>query len=179
MTVNNRRINATLIAILIFLFAACAKPAADTNKAVSAGNDEPPRIASTDVVRATPEELTLAKGETGYAVVRLQIQNGYHVNANPPSFPYLKATELELTPARGISVEFITYPDALTKKFSFSEEPLKVYEGDTTVKAMLKAAQSAETGRHNLSAKLRVQACDDQVCYAPGTMDLSVPVVVR
>jgi hypothetical protein len=175
----NRRINATLITILCFLFAGCAKPAADTDKAVSAGSSEPPGIASTDVVRATPEELTLARGESGYAIVRLQIQHGYHVNANPPSFPYLKATELELTPAKGISVEFLTYPDALTKKFSFSEEPLKVYEGDTTVKAMLKAAQSAETGRHNLSAKLRVQACDDQVCYPPGVMDLSVPVAIK
>ena len=179
MTLSNRRINATLIATLCFVFAACAKPAADTNKAVPAGNNEPPRIASPDVVKATPEELTLAKGESGYAIVRLQIQSGYHVNANPPSFPYLKATELELTPASGVSVEFVSYPDALTKKFSFSEEPLKVYEGDTTVKAMLKAAQSAETGRHNLSAKLRVQACDDQVCYPPGVMDLTVPVTIK
>jgi len=47
------------------------------------------------------------------------------------------------------------------------------------VKAMLKAAQSAETGRHNLSAKLRVQACDDQVCYPPGVMDLTVPVTIK
>ena len=107
------------------------------------------------------------------------IQNGYHINANPPSFPYLKATELELTPASGLSVDFVTYPDPLTKKFSFSEEPLKVYEGDTPVKAMLKAAASAPTGTHNLSAKLRVQACDDEVCYAPGTIDLRLPVSVK
>ncbi len=126
-----------------------------------------------------PEELTLAKGESGYAIVRLQIQNGYHINANPPTFPYLKATELELTPGNGISVDFVSYPDALTKKFSFADEPLKVYEGETIVKAMLKAGPSAEAGRHNLSAKLRVQACDDTVCYPPGTMDLNVPVTIK
>jgi len=56
---------------------------------------------------------------------------------------------------------------------------LKVYEGETIVKAMLKAGPSAQAGRHNLSAKLRVQACDDQVCYPPGVMDLSVPVAVK
>jgi hypothetical protein len=172
---NHRRINATLIAIVCFLFAACAKPA--TNE--SAGGSEPPRIASTDVVKVTPEELTLAKGESGYAVVRLQIQNGYHVNANPATFPYLIATELQLTPANGIGVDFVSYPDALTKKFSFAEEPLKVYEGETIVKAMIKASAEATAGRHNLSAKLRVQACDDTVCYPPGTMDLTVPVSVK
>jgi len=177
--VTRNNASATLIAFVLLLLAACTKPAADTNKSAPAGSSEPPQIASTDVVKATPEELTLAKGESGYAVVRLQIRNGYHINANPPTFPYLKATELELTPANGISVDFVTYPDALTKKFSFADEPLKVYEGELVVKAMLKAGPKAEAGTHNLSAKLRVQACDDTVCYPPGTMDLNVPVAIK
>jgi hypothetical protein len=75
-----------LVAAVLFL-SACAKPAADTNQSASAGSSEPPQIASTDVVKANPQELTLAKGESGYAVVHLLIQNGYHINANPPSFP--------------------------------------------------------------------------------------------
>ena len=179
MTLNNARSSAILIALVLLLSAACAKRAGDTNQSAAAGKNEPPRVASTDVVKATPQELTLAKGESGYAIVRLQIQNGYHINANPPTFPYLKATELELTPANGISVDFVSYPDALTKKFSFADEPLKVYEGETIVKAMVKAAPSAPSGKHNLSAKLRVQACDDTVCYPPGVMDLSVPVAVK
>jgi Disulphide bond corrector protein DsbC len=179
-TLFNARINALLIATVLLLATACTKPTGEANQsAPGGGSSEPPRVASTDVVKATPEELTLAKGESGYAIVRLQIQNDYHINANPPTFPYLKATELELTPANGISVDFVSYPDALTKKFSFADEPLKVYEGETIVKAMLKAARSAQAGRHNLSAKLRVQACDDTVCYPPGVMDLSIPVAVK
>jgi hypothetical protein len=131
------------------------------------------------VVKVTPEELTLAKGESGYAVVRLQIQNGYHINANPASFPYLIATELQLPPASGITVSFVIYPEPLTKTFAFADQPLKVYEGDTAVKAMVRATPAAAAGQHNLSAKLRVQACDDQVCYVPGTIDLTVPVTVK
>ena len=173
----NKNASATLITIVLLLSAACTKPAGETNP--TAGTGEPPRIASTDVVKATPEEISLAKGESGYAIVRLQIRNGYHVNANPPTFPYLKATELEVTPANGISVDFVSYPDALTKTFSFADEPLKVYEGETIVKAMLKAGPSAQSGKHNLSAKLRVQACDDTVCYPPGEMSLSVPVAIK
>ena len=140
---------------------------------------EPPPIASVDVVKATPQESTIARGESGDAVVQLQITNGYHVNANPPSQPYLKPTEIQIPPAQGISVEFIVYPDPLVKNFSFSETPLKVYEGTTNVKVRLKADKDAAPGKHNLSAKLRVQACDDKVCYAPGAMDLVVPVNVK
>lgn len=155
---------------------ACAK--APTNNAEANAN-EPPAINSVDVVKASPQAATIAAGESGEAVVKLQITNGYHVNANPPTFSYLKATEIELTPADGIAVEFITYPDPLTKKFSFSEKPLAVYEGETTVKAQLKADKTSKPGTHNLSAKLRVQACDDKVCYAPGVIDLVVPVNIK
>ena len=132
-----------------------------------------------DVVKANPQEISLAPGESGDALVRLQVANGYHVNANPPSQSYLKATELELKPAQGISVEFLTYPDPLVKKFSFSETPLKVYEGETNLKVRLKADKTATPGKHNLSGKLRVQACDDKVCYAPGALEVIVPVNIK
>ncbi|HKG45280.1 MAG TPA: protein-disulfide reductase DsbD domain-containing protein [Pyrinomonadaceae bacterium] len=159
--------------LLSLLVAACARGPANTN------DNELPRINSADVVKAMPQETTLAPGESGDALVRLQIAAGYHVNANPPSQPYLKATQIELQPAEGISVEFITYPDPLIKTFSFSETPLKVYEGETNLKVRLKADKSTAPGKHNLSAKLRVQACDDKVCYAPGTLDVTVPVNVK
>jgi thiol:disulfide interchange protein DsbD len=131
------------------------------------------------VVKVTPREATIARGESGDAIVRVKIENGYHVNANPPSYSYLIPTQIELSPAGGVSVDFITYPDALTKKFSFAENPLAVYEGEVDLKVRLSAAKSTTPGVHNLSGKLRVQACDDQVCYAPGMIDLTVPVTIK
>jgi len=158
-----------LLACLL-LVAACSKPAV---------NKEPAQVSSTSVVKVIPEEITLAKNTSGDAVVRLKVQNGYHVNANPASFSYLIPTELKVTSASGVSVDFITYPDPVTRTFSFADESLKVYEGDTMVKAKLKAAPSAETGKHNLSAQLRVQACNDQVCYPPGQIEVTIPVRIK
>lgn len=158
------------LVLLGLLITACGKGTND---------DEPPRINSVDVVKATPHETTLTAGVSGDLLVRLQITNGYHLNANPPSQPYLKPTEIELTPANGISVEFIRYPDPLVRTFSFSDTPLKVYEGETELKVRLKVDKSTSPGKHNLSGKLRVQACDDKLCYAPGTLDVSVPVNVK
>ncbi len=145
----------------------------------STSESDSPSINSVDVVKAQPQEATLAPGASGDAVVLVQITNGYHINANPPSQPYLKATELELKPAEGISVDFIAYPDPLVRKFSFSETPLKVYEGETSLKVRLKADRKTTPGKHNLSAKLRVQACDDKVCYAPGALDVVLPVNIK
>jgi len=166
-----------LVLALSCLIVACAKAPAENSAATNAPETRP--IKSVDVVKATPQQVTLAAGESGEAVVKLEIKNGYHVNANPPSFPYLKATELAITPADGISVQFMKYPDPLTKKFAFAEKPLAVYEGETTLKASIKADKSTKPGTHNLSAKLSVQACDEAVCYAPGTMDVTVPVNIK
>ena len=167
--------NQLCLIALCCLMTACARTPNSTQPA----QNEPPSIASVDVVKATPQETTIAPGASSDAVVRIQITKGYHVNANPPSQPYLKPTEIEIPPAQSISVESITYPDPLVRTFAFSETPLKVYEGEVDVKVRLKADKSATPGRRNLSAKLRVQACDDKVCYAPGAKDLIVPVNVK
>jgi len=165
-----------LLVALCCLLTGCAHTQPEPQKT----ENEPPPIKSVDVVKVTPQEVTLAPGESGDVLVQLQIANGYHVNANPPSQSYLKPTEIELKAEEGIAVEFITYPDPLMRTFSFSEgKPLKVYEGETNLKLRLKADKRAKAGKHNLSAKLRVQACDDKVCYAPGERDLTVLVNVK
>ena len=170
-----------LLLPLCFVLTACAKAPTNQNQTTQAPiGVEPAAIKSTDVVQATPQEATITRGDSGDVVVPIKIAQGYHVNANPPTFSYLKATELELPQSDGLSVEFITYPDPLKKKFVFSDgKELAVYEGDIVVKAHVKADKSAQTGKRNLSAKLRVQACDDRVCYAPGVLDVTLPVNIK
>jgi DsbC/DsbD-like thiol-disulfide interchange protein len=165
------------VVAFVCLLSACSRSTPSNQPTTIAVNEK--RIASTDVVKATPEAAEVKAGGSGEGLIRLSIQNGYHVNANPPSFPYLKATELEIPASEGVSVGFIVYPDPITRKFQFDEQPLKVYEGETTVKVVLKADRAAKKGERHLPAKLRIQACDNEVCYAPGTLDLSIPVRVN
>lgn len=163
----------------IIVFCICLLVVGCTNSQPPVKPGPLPQVTSTGVVKATPLETTITRGQTIEAIVRLRIDHGYHVNANPPSYPYLIPTELKISPPGGVTVDAITYPQALTKKFSFAEQPLAVYEGEADVKVKLTAASSAPAGTHNLSAKLRVQACDDQVCYAPGSIDLTLPVSIK
>ena len=169
-----------LFLLLLFCFvAACAKTP-PSNQPAAPVAVEPPKIRSIDVVQATPQEATIARGESADVVVPIKIKDGYHVNANPPTFPYLKATELDFPQTDGLTVEFIRYPDPLKKKFSFADnQELAVYEGEAIVTAHVKASKSAKSGQRNLSAKLRVQACDDKVCYAPGELAVTVPVNIK
>ena len=165
--------------LLLPALAACSRTA---GPASPMAGESPARVGQTSsvkFVKAGVAEAQLPAGGSGEAIVRVNVQSGYHVNANPPTYPYLKATELTLQPVDGITVGFITYPTATNKKFAFEEKPLAVYEGEVPIKVTFKAAAAAAKGSHSIPAKLNVQACDDQVCYPPGVLDLSIPVTIK
>ena len=168
-----------MITALLIVCLSCTNKTAQNSASPAPDSQTPQPRHSVDVVKATVPETTIAANADGDAIVQLNIEKGYHVNANPPTFPYLKATELEVSPTAGVSVSFIVYPDPLTKTFPFADKPLAVYEGVTNIKVRLKVDKSMKPGAHNLPAKLQVQACDDQVCYAPGTLSLTIPLIVK
>ena len=161
------------ILILLLIVAGCGKQP-ETDVVISAKN-----VASETVVTVAAPPVEINAGASTETSVRLKVDHGYHINANPASFPYLIATELKVPKADGISAVKVSYPQPLTRKFSFSEEPLAVYENEADLKVTLLADASAKPGQTSLPAKLRIQACDDQVCYPPGTIDVWIPVTVR
>ena len=171
----------SVIGLLLIVLSSCSKsepnqttapPAAPSPSAVR-------RIASIDVVKVSPEEVTISAGGSGVASVRLAIDTGYHVNANPPTFPYLKPTELIFKATPSISISSVKYPGATTRKFQFAEKPLAVYEGEAIIKVDLKVNKGTPQGKQNLSGTLRVQACDEEVCYAPGEREIVIPVNIK
>jgi hypothetical protein len=169
-------------ALLLFTSSACSKtvPNATSESAnAPAASRGAQRITSEGVVKVAVQPGEISAGGLAEVSVRVTIQSGYHVNANPPTYPYLKATQLELSPADGISVGSVIYPQALDKKVAFAEKPLAIYEGEIELKTMLKADKAAKIGARSLPAKLRIQACDDQVCYQPGTLDFAIPVNIK
>jgi DsbC/DsbD-like thiol-disulfide interchange protein len=165
--------------ITLCFLSACGSSPTTTQAPASPSPVEGKKITSTGVVHATVKRINLAAGGSGEVIVSLNIDGGYHVNANPPTFSYLKATELVITPGEGFSASAVSYPAPVTKKFAFAEKPLAVYEGDAQLKATIKATAQAAPGDHSVPALLKVQACDDQVCYPPGQVDLQIPVTLK
>ncbi|MBA3241491.1 MAG: hypothetical protein H0T60_09745 [Acidobacteria bacterium] len=181
------------IFIALFLGAAllCAACAADrqdasnsTPKASPDANqttppEKPAATPQPQVVTASVEEVKIDADGSAEASVRLDIAEGYHVNANPPSDKFYIGTELQAEPQEGITPGKPVYPPALTKKFSFAEQPLAVYEGRAVIKLPLRAERLAAKGRHTFKARIRVQPCNDLACLPPRTIEASIPVVVN
>ena len=133
-----------------------------------------------DVVRVgSPKEVQIRAGGETEAEVRLDIKEGYHVNANPPTDKNLIGTALTVAGGEGLTAGAPVYPRAVMKKFEFDERPLAVYEREAVIKFPLRAAPSAARGQQTLPAKVRVQPCNDQACFPPRTIETTIPVTIN
>jgi cytochrome c biogenesis DsbD-like protein len=164
-----------------FLFcAACHKSSPVNQPRQTAASPGAPKIrSSADVVKVTPQSMSIPTGGNADASVTISISSGYHVNANPATFNYLIATELTPQQAQGLTAGKPVYPSAEKRKFQFADQPLAVYEGDAHIKLPLHAAANAAKGIRPLPITLRVQACDNEKCYPPATLNSYISVEVK
>ena len=137
-----------------------------------------PKNLPADVVRAEAASVELKSGGSAEAALKLKVLHGYHINGNPAS-KFQIATSLDVEPVEGITAGQPAYPQSVTKKFSFSEQPIAVYEDEVTIKLPLNATAAARKGEHQLKGKVRFQACDDEVCYPPRNLEASIPVTIK
>ena len=136
---------------------------------------------SAKVVRATPVE-SVYKVKRGAAVqvsVSVEVDEGYHINSNRPAEKYLIPTTLKFDRTTGLSLSPVVYPKAKLQKFEFSQKPLSVFEGKAVLKLTAKALPSVTPGDQVLKGKLTVQACNNQQCLRPQTIDVSVSLRVE
>lgn len=158
-------------AALALITAGCTgQPANETKPAVEKGGQTAAVRTSGDVVKVGESGVDLSGGGSAELAIPISIQPGYHVNANPATFDYLIATELTVDTSDGITFGKPVYPAAEKKKFQFAEQPLAVYEGNIQVRLPLQAAPNAARGKRSLAAHLRVQACDEEKCFPPATL---------
>jgi uncharacterized protein YyaL (SSP411 family) len=137
--------------------AASAKAAAAPGRP-SATSDHV-RVSGT--VRSTPEHDDI--------VVTLDIEAGFHVNANPASFDFLVPTQVAFA---GIQPLVVRYPPATALRSSFAPDVLKVYEGQVQAVAQLK--KGSLDGLQALQVTVTAQACTDTVCLPPSRIPLTV-----
>lgn len=119
-------------------------------------------------------------GETVTAAVVLNIEDGWHVNANKPTLDYLKPTVVTFDAPAGLTTGAPQYPAPQTISFDFSPgQPLAVFEGRTVVKFPLTVAADTKPGTLTLKGTVAFQPCNDTACFPPATKDftLDVPVV--
>lgn len=136
---------------------------------------------SAKAVKVTPSESSykIKRGGSVQIAVVIDVEDGYHINSNRPAEKYLIPTSLKFEHIDGITTTPITYPKAKLQKFDFSQKPLSVFEGKTVLKLTARALPSLSAGAQTLKGKLTVQACNNQQCLRPQTVDVNVALQVE
>ncbi|MBF24574.1 MAG: hypothetical protein CML18_13600 [Pusillimonas sp.] len=115
-------------------------------------------------------------GEAGEIVLALDIEPGWHVNANPASMEFLIPT-VASSSVNGQSLDIpIQYPRGRVSDITLGDTALEVYDDDASIRLLPDETHTArlkEAGK--LDMTVRVQACSDEgVCLAPADLPLTL-----
>jgi len=117
-------------------------------------------------------ESSAAAGSTVRAALQVRIPERFHVQSNAPRDPSLIPTALTIDAPAGIRVVEIVYPEATDFDQIGQAEPLAVFGHEFVIGVVFEVSSEVSFGLVEVPARLRYQACDDRVCYAPVTADL-------
>jgi hypothetical protein len=65
------------------------------------------------------------------------------------------------------------------EKYEFSDKPLSVFTGDFELTAKFKAPAGASQGPGIMLGKLRYQACNNNSCFPPKTVEVRLSYQVQ
>ena len=107
--------------------------------------------------------------------IKLDIAPGWHINADKPLQDYLIGTRL--VDGDGTPLDNTLYPPAKRTVLQFEKSELALYEGQVSIVASLPSRQPTD-GRAILPVVLDLQACNDEVCLAPESLRLNIPLAL-
>jgi len=118
------------------------------------------------------------RGRLVQAAIVIDIPSGYHINSNRPLESYLIATQLKVDAPNGILVGRTLYPRAAMRTFKFSKKALSVYEGRAILRFNMTVPANYSSGSVDLKARVRLQSCNDEVCFPPKTQEVNLSIGV-
>src|SRR5689334_20122296 len=136
----------------------------------------PLRCEQPDVRAKLVAPASAAPGSSTKIVIELTVGAGWHVNSHSPHEKFLIPTEVVLDATVG-TVSPVRYPPGADRKFSFSDEPMSVYEGAVRFETDL-VVPSGASGDSVVKGSVSFQACNDRQCFPPSKIPLTAGVAV-
>jgi hypothetical protein len=120
----------------------------------------------------------VARNTSFQLAVVVKIRPGFHINAREVSADYLIPTDLEADLPAGFKAGEVGYPKGTLRPFTFSKKPLNVYQDTAILRLKLTALPLAPLGPQHIPLKLRYQACSEEICLPPVTVNVDAEFTV-
>ncbi|HEX9961396.1 MAG TPA: protein-disulfide reductase DsbD domain-containing protein [Pyrinomonadaceae bacterium] len=121
---------------------------------------------------------TVKRGGATRGAIVLSIPGGLHVNSNRPNNEYAIPTVVSLS-SREAKVSAVSYPRGASRKFSFSDKPISVYEGRASFGFNVTVPASFKGSVVRIRAVVKFQSCNDEVCFPPKTQEVTLSARVQ
>lgn len=129
-------------------------------------------------VSSTTSSDTFLPGSQALLTLKLMLIPGNHANSNRPKAQELIPTTFFPTKSELISWGRVKYPKPTEVIEWYSVEPISVFEDGAIIQVPFEISEEALAGEMVLSGKLRVQVCDDKMCYPKETLTTSTKIMV-
>jgi len=121
-----------------------------------------------------PEQVSISAGKPSPVTLHFRVAQGLHINSHTPSDDFLIPTEFSIPDGMGVRLGAATYPPGTIISLAFDPTTkLSVYTGEFVIHARI----VAEPGNHLVKASLHYQACDQNQCMPPRTIDVPIDVI--
>ncbi len=131
------------------------------------------------IVTINVTESIIHVGVSAMIPISVEVKDGYHIQANGVNDESLIPTTLEVSDNKNIIINKQEFPPGKQFKLEGTDSFLNVYDGKFLIKLFISPVAKAPTGKCNLGAKLRYQACDSKSCLFPKVIDFLIPVEVK
>lgn len=147
---------------------------------LSAANDV--RAEEEEIIRvqvsASTSADTLLPGSQAILSLTLELIPGNHANSNRPDNPELIPTTFFPAKSDEISWGRARYPKPTQVIEWYSVDPLSVFENGAVIQVPFEVSEEAPVGDLELTGTLRVQVCDDEMCYPTERVATSVTIKI-
>lgn len=142
---------------------------------ISPGAPNRAAVAKSDAVRYLfPEQVAIPAGKPNQVELHFRVAQGLHVNSHTPSEEFLIPTDLAIPDGSGVKLLAANYPAGTIISLPFDPKTrLSVYTGEFIIQTRVVAAP----GNHLVQAKLHYQACDQNQCMPPKTINVPIDVI--
>lgn len=114
----------------------------------------------------------LPAGSTCDVIILIDVKDGWHVNANPPSQDFLKPTVVEFQSKLATELSEVKYPKGHGFKSADADEEISVYEGEVQVRGKLTVPEKAGGQTDEMEITIKYQPCNDKGCLPPKSIKL-------
>ena len=101
---------------------------------------------------------------------------GFHVNSDKPKDEFL--IPIKLTWSNGpLEQKSVSYPKP--EEITVGNQRVTVFTGKFQLQTKFQAPANAPAGSATMTGKLRYQACNNEMCFRPSSIEVHLPVSVE